>query len=640
MSTSGGSTPDRPATGIRLNPRRSAAAILLLAGLYPLSAANSDESFGVKVVVRYVDVVVTNRKGEPVKGLRPEEFEIYQDGVKRPVTDFRTRTLGQETPSEQGRPYLVILFDVKHMSFGELDRPRKAALKIIEERLDGKTRAAILVLRHQLEVAQGFTTDRHALDETARRILWWKGEREVDAKFREMGRDEELPVSIYPRYAESGPSHSLYSVLESIGQALSGRKGSKSVILFSEGISSDLKNPEVASAYRRMIAALNGGSVSVITVDAEGLRGRLGRSDRNFRALPQVNLVGTHGKSGLKALARETGGDALIGSSNMAGWLGKTLDARQVSYLIGFEPADKGDSYSRLDVKVRKRGLKVHFRRGFPLGEKEGKVPPENVAPILDQVMRSWILERGRSLRFKGYAFPVNGRESLVALAVLAGEREREPAGAGDPLRLAIIHTRSRSQLSIEESLPQGGRLLAIQRLRFGDYVGKAASLSLSDGTVGSTETLVSVPHRRKIVPMLSEPTLLEPAAGRFILRKGFEQEGASSLFTLDGEGYYPNLDGTIAPSDKPLVLATIWGMQSRNGQVKGRLTLRENGRLLASLPIREAAPLGTRQSLPLYLRLPALSSGQHKINVVLKDTIAKKQVSQELSVSVKAEIE
>ena len=35
-----------------------------------------------------VDAVVTDRKGQPVPDLRPEDFEIYEDGRPQKITNF------------------------------------------------------------------------------------------------------------------------------------------------------------------------------------------------------------------------------------------------------------------------------------------------------------------------------------------------------------------------------------------------------------------------------------------------------------------------------------------------------------------------------------------------------------------------
>jgi hypothetical protein len=43
----------------------------------------------VKAELVQIDVVVTDRKGEPVRGLRPEDFEVLEDGKRQRVTHFK-----------------------------------------------------------------------------------------------------------------------------------------------------------------------------------------------------------------------------------------------------------------------------------------------------------------------------------------------------------------------------------------------------------------------------------------------------------------------------------------------------------------------------------------------------------------------
>jgi VWFA-related protein len=75
-----------------MNLRRSTT-LLLLSFLLTLTLAAQDgpapvlgETIDVSIV--NVDVVVTDRKGERVRGLSREDFEIYEDGVLQPVTNF------------------------------------------------------------------------------------------------------------------------------------------------------------------------------------------------------------------------------------------------------------------------------------------------------------------------------------------------------------------------------------------------------------------------------------------------------------------------------------------------------------------------------------------------------------------------
>ena len=45
-------------------------------------------AYEVEVIVTNIDVVVTDKKGNRVSGLKPENFEIYEDGYLQKLTNF------------------------------------------------------------------------------------------------------------------------------------------------------------------------------------------------------------------------------------------------------------------------------------------------------------------------------------------------------------------------------------------------------------------------------------------------------------------------------------------------------------------------------------------------------------------------
>ena len=49
---------------------------------------NKDEVVRISTTLVQVDVAVTDRKGRPVNDLKPEEFEIYEDGRRQQITNF------------------------------------------------------------------------------------------------------------------------------------------------------------------------------------------------------------------------------------------------------------------------------------------------------------------------------------------------------------------------------------------------------------------------------------------------------------------------------------------------------------------------------------------------------------------------
>ncbi len=90
-----------------------------------------------------VDVVVTDKQGNPVTGLEGADFTLSEEGVPQAITSFEAVT-GQEQPAElapapfnprvstnAGAPVrpartLVIVFDRPHLSAEQAERGRRA----------------------------------------------------------------------------------------------------------------------------------------------------------------------------------------------------------------------------------------------------------------------------------------------------------------------------------------------------------------------------------------------------------------------------------------------------------------------------------------------------------------------------------
>ena len=74
-------------------------------------------------------------------------------------------------------------------------------------------------------------------------------------------------------------------------------------------------------------------------------------------------------QDGLRYVADQTGGFAVVNNNDMPGAFRRVLDDQRGYYLIGFQPsedtfkADKG--FRRVKVKVTGKGLRVRTRAGF-----------------------------------------------------------------------------------------------------------------------------------------------------------------------------------------------------------------------------------------------------------------------------------
>ena len=109
---------------------------------------------------------------------------------------------------------------------------------------------------------------------------------------------------------------------------------------------------------------------SALPTTIEELRG--GRGGRaGFGRTVDEQIIGNSNilqdQLGLKTLASNTGGIAVLNRNNFDAGLGKILDASEGYYLLAYTPQGgkfDGD-FRRVEIKVRREGLKVYSRRGY-----------------------------------------------------------------------------------------------------------------------------------------------------------------------------------------------------------------------------------------------------------------------------------
>lgn len=125
-----------------------------------------------------VDVVVTNKNGQPVTGLKAEDFTVEENGKKQKVSIFvppgiANRTAPTAPPpgvlsnlpenlSPQGVP-TVLLLDAMNSPFKDQAYARSQMLKYVLEQAQIGRPIAILTLTDQLHVLQQFTSDPQVL---------------------------------------------------------------------------------------------------------------------------------------------------------------------------------------------------------------------------------------------------------------------------------------------------------------------------------------------------------------------------------------------------------------------------------------------------------------------------------------------
>jgi VWFA-related protein len=125
-----------------------------------------------------VDVVVTDKKGQPIKGLKIEDFVLEENGKKQKVA-FATppeegKAVAPSTPPggilsnkpeyrSAGGPLTIIVLDAANAPFRDQAYARLQMLKWTTEQGRDNQRVAVFTLTNELRVVQDFTSDPKVL---------------------------------------------------------------------------------------------------------------------------------------------------------------------------------------------------------------------------------------------------------------------------------------------------------------------------------------------------------------------------------------------------------------------------------------------------------------------------------------------
>ena len=181
--------------------------------------------------------------------------------------------------------------------------------------------------------------------------------------------------------------------------------GRKSMILISGGLpilSANQGNSAGAISYflNSLSDRATRAGVAINTMDIRGLQASVGvasfedteaksamgtsRSPGSGR-LPDEKQFGysnpfdqMEAHQGLRVLANETGGIAVLNKNNFDEGLGKIVGASDAYYLLAYTPSDsnfKGD-FRKVEIKVKNKDLKVYSRRGYFAREERAEAAP------------------------------------------------------------------------------------------------------------------------------------------------------------------------------------------------------------------------------------------------------------------------
>jgi len=395
--------------------------LILMAILAGALSAAPDTGKETPLVVRLgvdlvqIDAVVTDKKGRAVTDLVAADFEILQDG--RPQTVTQAAFMGlladeaapgppasgaaaedeADDPTAGAEPSEAIVFVVDDvaLSVSSVGATRRALLSFA----DGMGEAAqVFLLRTAARVVEMRPVEGPAELRAAARAL----HPTVQPRGTDLLQDStaaghspfDLRAQATGLYLNSLLARRALISLRDITDALRSWKGRKTLVFFSEGFpiwdystTRETLAPfeevyglgdDVLDAVDRLTDLANRASVVIHTVDPRGLL-TVGISASDATMMSHDAILNTlqtrrtalHTTQGsLSRIAELTGGLSVLNANDLGAGVARILADSRGYYLVGYEPpratfAGERPRFHKLEVKVKRPGLKVRSRKGF-----------------------------------------------------------------------------------------------------------------------------------------------------------------------------------------------------------------------------------------------------------------------------------
>jgi VWFA-related protein len=417
------------------------------------------------------DVMVLNKDGQFVDGLRREDFELLVDGQRRPIEFFERVTAGSATeeaqlaaargaargnktdkggpvPLDRGRTVLFYLDDV-HLDSGGANLARKLVSQFVEKEMSQNDQVAITSASGQIGFLQQLTDNKTVLRAALQRfrprstsvkdmqfppmseyqaLLVSRSDRDVTEYFIEVlmkeipGLSREIADSMVKERAQQILMQAVnftritLSGLESMVRPMRELPGRKLVFLVSNGFFLDVRNSDTLDRLQRLASICAKNGVVIYTMDGRGLVSGLqdAATDSNFDnsgRLDRANqgeLVAS--QDILNAIARDTGGRPVFNTNTLEPALKTALAETSTYYLLAWKPEAEQNSSTFRKIEVRlvaKKDLTVRVRRGFY--DVDPPAPVSGIRKEKEQKEKSAESEMAEALsrRFPARAIPV-----------------------------------------------------------------------------------------------------------------------------------------------------------------------------------------------------------------------------------------
>ncbi len=343
------------------------------------------------MTLKLVQVYVLDRSGNAVADLTKSDFELYDNGQAKPITDFEKHDLSINQVPQGPQPSLptpsvskmnrkfFLFFDFAFNNRAGVSKSRTAALNFLDTQVrpDDEVGVISFSARKGLTLHEYLTSDHKRIRQVveglgANKFLgrawsleseWLKDHLELDAALSpEMKMTQRIAEA--ERSRMNNEAVGFASQISELAKALRNIPGIKNIILFSSGIPNYAMyggeagtlwgDAALRDRYNEMCKELAGSNSSVYAVNVSSA-GSASFEDNDLR-----------GDEALRQLARESGGK-YFDNINSYETINRTIQKVTGTYcVLGYYIDQKWDGrFHSVRIEVKRKGCSVFGQQGY-----------------------------------------------------------------------------------------------------------------------------------------------------------------------------------------------------------------------------------------------------------------------------------
>ena len=557
--------------------------------------------FRVETDVVLVNVVVRDKNGDIVRGLKKEDFTLIEDGKPQRIASFdfeQTETQAVPQPAQavlvaprstptvapvkttdklefRDHRIVVLFFDLTSMQPEEIERAVQAAQKFVDQQMAPSDMVAVLSLASSLQVNQDLTSDHDLLSKALARMNPSSG-----GGFDEgLTGDTEGTVDTAQPFTPDDTEYNIFNTdrrleaLQSLADSLSRIEQTKSVIYFSGGM--DKTGIENQSQLRNAINRAVRGNVAIYPIDMRGLQALIPGGEAQ-----QASLRGTSPYSGasvrnafdsnfstqetLVTLAADTGGRAFLDSNDFSAVFKKVQEDTSAYYVLGYRSSNsaRDGRFRKITVKTTVPNVKIEFRKGYYAPRDFAHSNKDDREQQLVDELSSELSSTDLDVFLAAAYFRLSDSRFYVPVSLVVPGSEIPFTNSGDKdkatldiigvvrdeLQRPVGNVRDTVKLNLDESQQVRRKNVQYQAgftLPPGKFHLKFVLRENQSGRLGSFETDVVIPdYKKEKIPLRLSSVVMGTQIQNAAKRKSSE-----NVLAKDGEELIPNVLHVFSPA-------------------------------------------------------------------------------------------